>query len=91
MTWELHRPFLQKAESLAEQLATAPEATQTKYYRNQSSATLDKYISRSKYYSNEYQVGYGTVTLTLCLSRGMNVQSYPLPCYCYSRDYPIRG
>lgn len=55
MDWELHRPFLQKAENLAKQLRTVDDPAPQKYYRSPVSETLDAYISHSNFYSNEYR------------------------------------
>ena len=50
MDWELHRPFLQKAETLAQQLKDVDDPAMHKYYRSPVSQTLDTYISHSKFY-----------------------------------------
>ncbi|KAK7498435.1 hypothetical protein BaRGS_00010389 [Batillaria attramentaria] len=55
MDWELHRPFLQKAENLAKKLLTVDDPAPQKYYRSPVSETLDSYISHSNFYSNEYR------------------------------------
>ncbi|XP_070212447.1 BTB/POZ domain-containing protein 16-like isoform X2 [Littorina saxatilis] len=55
MDWELHRPFLQKAESLALQLKEVEDPSQQHYYRSPVSKTLDTYVSHSNFYSNEYK------------------------------------
>lgn len=50
MDWELHRPFLQKAESLALQLKEVEDPSQQHYYRSPVSKTLDTYVSHSNFY-----------------------------------------
>lgn len=55
MDWELHRPFLRKAEALVKQLKTAHDPAVQKYYRSPVSETLDTYISHSNFYSNDYR------------------------------------
>ncbi|XP_072033928.1 BTB/POZ domain-containing protein 16-like [Amphiura filiformis] len=54
--WELHRPYIQKADILAQQLTKADMTPKKElYYRDPMSATIDKYISKSDYYSTEYR------------------------------------
>ncbi|XP_061180078.1 BTB/POZ domain-containing protein 16-like isoform X2 [Saccostrea echinata] len=55
MDWELHRPFLQKAEVLASLLKEADDPRFQKYYRSPASETLDTYIKKNKFYSNDYK------------------------------------
>ncbi|XP_005089625.1 BTB/POZ domain-containing protein 16 [Aplysia californica] len=55
MDWELHRPFLQKSESLTQLLKASEDPKMQKYYRSPVSETLDNYIVKSNFYSNEYQ------------------------------------
>lgn len=55
MDWELHRPFLQKSETLTELLKTAEDPTPQRYYKSAASETLDNYIKKSNFYSNEYR------------------------------------
>lgn len=55
MDWELHRPFLQKAEVLAALLKEAEDPKFQKYYRSPASETLDTYIKKNKFYSNDYK------------------------------------
>ncbi|XP_069139506.1 BTB/POZ domain-containing protein 16-like isoform X2 [Argopecten irradians] len=55
MDWELHRPYLQKSEVLAQLLREADDPRIQKYYRSPASETLDNYIKKSNFYSNEYR------------------------------------
>ncbi|XP_013400904.1 BTB/POZ domain-containing protein 16-like isoform X1 [Lingula anatina] len=55
MDWELHRPFLQKSETLSSLLNYADNPCPRYYYKNKASETLDNYINRSHIYSNEYR------------------------------------
>lgn len=55
MDWELHRPFLQKSETLTNLLMTAEDPTPQRYYKSAASETLDNYIKKSNFYSNEYR------------------------------------
>ncbi|XP_067656682.1 BTB/POZ domain-containing protein 16-like isoform X2 [Haliotis asinina] len=55
LSWELHRPFLQKSGTLATLLHSATDPSSQKYYRSSASETLDKYIKKSEFYSNEYR------------------------------------
>ncbi|XP_046368087.2 BTB/POZ domain-containing protein 16-like isoform X2 [Haliotis rufescens] len=55
LSWELHRPFLQKSGTLATLLLSALDPTSQKYYRSSASETLDNYIKKSEFYSNEYR------------------------------------
>lgn len=55
MDWELHRPFLQKSETLTNLLKGAEDPKPQLYYKSNASETLDTYIKKSNFYSNEYQ------------------------------------
>lgn len=55
MDWELHRPFLQKAEVLAALVKEADGPKFHKYYRSPASETLDTYIKKNQFYSNDYK------------------------------------
>ncbi|XP_052704688.1 BTB/POZ domain-containing protein 16-like isoform X7 [Crassostrea angulata] len=55
MDWELHRPFLQKAEVLAALVKDADGPKFHKYYRSPASETLDTYIKKNQFYSNDYK------------------------------------
>ena len=55
MDWELHRPFIQKAEVLVQLLKEAEDPTFQKYYRSPASETLDTYIKKNNFYSNDYK------------------------------------
>ncbi|GFN84169.1 BTB/POZ domain-containing protein 16-like [Plakobranchus ocellatus] len=55
MDWELHRPFLQKSEELTQLLKTSEDPKAQKYFRSPVSETLDNYIIKSNFYSNEYK------------------------------------
>lgn len=55
INWELHRPFLIKSETLALLIHEAEKPGPKRYYRNKMSETLDTYISKSSFYSPEYQ------------------------------------
>ncbi|OWF40204.1 BTB/POZ domain-containing protein 16-like isoform X4 [Mizuhopecten yessoensis] len=55
MDWELHRPYVQKSEVLAQLLREADDPRLQKYYRSPASETLDNYIKKSNFYSNEYR------------------------------------
>lgn len=57
MNWELHRPFLQKADVLAELVEQADYPTPQLYYKSKVSETLDQHVERSKIYSNDYSKG----------------------------------
>jgi len=50
MDWELHRPFLQKSESLTQLLKASEDPKMQKYYRSPVSETLDNYIVKSNFY-----------------------------------------
>ncbi|XP_071948482.1 BTB/POZ domain-containing protein 16-like isoform X2 [Antedon mediterranea] len=54
--WELHRPYIQKSGTLTTLLQQASQEPKKElYYRDPMCATLDQYINKSQYYSNEYQ------------------------------------
>lgn len=55
MDWELHRPYLQKSETLTALLMGADDPKPQRYYRSAASETLDNYIKKSNFYSNEYR------------------------------------
>ncbi|XP_022344792.2 BTB/POZ domain-containing protein 16-like isoform X7 [Crassostrea virginica] len=55
MDWELHRPFLQKADVLASLVKDAEDPKFHKYYRTPASETLDTYIKKNQFYSNDYK------------------------------------
>nr|XP_022344789.1 BTB/POZ domain-containing protein 16-like isoform X1 [Crassostrea virginica] len=55
MDWELHRPFLQKADVLATLVKDAEDPKFHKYYRTPASETLDTYIKKNQFYSNDYK------------------------------------
>ncbi|KAK3095401.1 hypothetical protein FSP39_014207 [Pinctada imbricata] len=55
MDWELHRPFLRKAEVLVQLLKEADDPSFQKYYRSPASETLDTYIKKNNFYSNDYK------------------------------------
>lgn len=55
MDWELHRPYVQKSDVLTSLLKQAEDPSPTKYYRNPACETLDNYIKKSNFYSNEYR------------------------------------
>ena len=56
VNWELHRPYLQKSGTLSHLLDGAAEPGPKRYYRNKLSENLDNYITKSQFYSDEYQV-----------------------------------
>nr|XP_054765698.1 BTB/POZ domain-containing protein 16-like [Lytechinus pictus] len=54
--WELHRPYIRKASTLTQLLQKAIDKPHEElYYRDPMSATVDQYISKSQFYSSEYQ------------------------------------
>ncbi|XP_033122948.1 uncharacterized protein LOC117121754 isoform X2 [Anneissia japonica] len=54
--WELHRPYIQKSGTLTTLLQQVEKEPQRElYYRDPMCATIDQYINKSQYYSNEYQ------------------------------------
>ncbi|XP_072177460.1 BTB/POZ domain-containing protein 16-like [Diadema setosum] len=54
--WELHRPYIRKASTLTQLLQKAENKPQEElYYRDPMAATVDQYISKSNFYSPEYQ------------------------------------
>ncbi|XP_045189998.2 BTB/POZ domain-containing protein 16-like isoform X4 [Mercenaria mercenaria] len=55
MDWELHRPFLRKSETLTALLQGADDPRPQLYYKSPASETLDNYIKKSNFYSNEYR------------------------------------
>ncbi|XP_076460302.1 BTB/POZ domain-containing protein 16-like isoform X2 [Babylonia areolata] len=55
MDWELHRPYLQKSETLAQLLRDVDDPATQNYYRSPAAQTLDNYVSHSNYYSNDYK------------------------------------
>ncbi|KAL4232314.1 BTB POZ domain-containing protein 16 [Mactra antiquata] len=55
MDWELHRPFLRKSETLTTLLQGADDPQPQLYYKSTASETLDNYIKKSNFYSNEYR------------------------------------
>ena len=50
MDWELHRPFLQKSETITNLLEGADEPKPKLYYKSAASETLDNYIKKSNFY-----------------------------------------
>ncbi|KAJ8025799.1 BTB/POZ domain-containing protein 16 [Holothuria leucospilota] len=55
-SWELHRPYIQKSSVLTDILCKAESKPHEHlYYRDPLAATVDRFISRSDYYSNEYR------------------------------------
>lgn len=54
MNWELHRPFLQKADVLADLLEMADQPSPKLYYKSKVTETLDEHVERSNIYSNDY-------------------------------------
>ena len=50
MDWELHRPFLQKSDTLTNLLKGAEDPKPQLYYKSAASETLDTYIKKSNFY-----------------------------------------
>ena len=63
MSWELHRPFLQRSETLSTLLETAEDPAPKKYYKSKLSEDLDNFVNKSGLYSNEYQVLYSQTVI----------------------------
>ncbi|XP_071828007.1 BTB/POZ domain-containing protein 16-like [Apostichopus japonicus] len=64
-SWELHRPFIQKSTVLSEILSKAEIKPHHQcYYRDPLTATVDRFISKSDYYSNEYRKLSRTLSIT---------------------------
>ena len=56
MDWELHRPFLQKSETLTNLLKGADDPKPQLYYKSAASETLDNYIKKSNFYRYSRQI-----------------------------------
>ncbi|KAK6177906.1 hypothetical protein SNE40_012776 [Patella caerulea] len=52
--WELHRPFLQKSDTLAQLLKDAPEEATEEYYKQLPSEAVDDFIGSSHFYDKNY-------------------------------------
>lgn len=64
-SWELHRPYIQKSTVLSEILSKAEIKPHHQcYYRDPLTATVDRFISKSDYYSNEYRKLSRTLSIT---------------------------
>ena len=55
MDWELHHPYIQKSEALMELLKDATDPTPRQSYRNPECETIDTFINKSDFYSDEYR------------------------------------
>ncbi|XP_050396799.1 BTB/POZ domain-containing protein 16 [Patella vulgata] len=52
--WELHRPFLQKSDTLAQLLEGAPQEATEQYYKQLPSEVVDDFIGSSHFYDKNY-------------------------------------
>ncbi|WAR21509.1 BTBDG-like protein [Mya arenaria] len=71
MDWELHRPFIRKSRTLTALLLGADDPKPQLYYKSAASETLDNYIKKSNFYSNEYR----EMSNRLSTMEGLEVQT----------------
>ena len=56
INWELHRPYLQKARTLAEMLHSAKEPSPKQYYKgNLENSEFDSFVKRGGIYNNDIE------------------------------------
>ena len=56
LSWEIHRPFLQKSDTLYDLVEKAGDPVPSKDLKNKASEKIDNYIAKNDCYSTEYQV-----------------------------------
>ncbi|XP_052252668.1 uncharacterized protein LOC127859354 isoform X2 [Dreissena polymorpha] len=74
LDWELHRPFLRKSKTLTSLLLGADDPRPQLYYKSAASETLDNYIKKSNFYSNEYR----EMSNRLSTVEGLEIQAPPM-------------